>query len=279
VRRIDSSANPRYKALRRLVESSRERARSGRSVLDGAHLVAAYLDHAGQPEEIAVSRQGSQEPEVRALLERMPRADVLVLGDALFAALSSVVTPTGILAVVTTPRPELRTGEIDACVMLEELQDPGNLGSILRSCAAAGIGDVLLSRGSVHAWSPRVLRAGMGAHFALSIHEGMDLAAAARDFGGILVATRAEAKQSVFETDLRGRVALLFGNEGAGLSSGLLQSADRVVSVPMPGKAESLNIAAAAAVCLFERVRQRSVAGLPRPRGANRPDSGPKSPG
>jgi TrmH family RNA methyltransferase len=260
VKRIDSSANPRYKALRRLVESSRERARSGRSLLDGAHLVAAYLDSAGLPEEIAVSRQGSQDPEIRALLERMPRADAVVLGDALFAALSSVVTPTGILAVVRTPRPELRAAEMDACVMLEELQDPGNLGSILRSCAAAGVGHVLLSRGSVHAWSPRVLRAGMGAHFALSIHEGADLASAARDFGGALIATRAGAKRSVFEADLRGRIALLLGNEGAGLSAALLGLADREVSIPMPGKAESLNIAAAAAVCLFERVRQLAAA-------------------
>ena len=261
MKRIDSSANPRYKALRRLAESSRERARSGRSVLDGAHLVAAYLDSAGQPEEVAVSREGSRNPEIRALLQRMPRSDAVILGDSQFAALSSVVTPTGIVAVVKTPRPELRVPEMEACLMLEALQDPGNLGSILRSCAAAGVGHVLLSRGSVHAWSPRVLRAGMGAHFALSIHEGVDLAAAARAFGGALVATRAGTRHSVFEADLRGRIALLLGNEGAGLSAGLLGMAERVVSIPMPGKTESLNIAAAAAVCLFERVRQRADAG------------------
>lgn len=204
-----------------------------------------------------MSREGSQEPEIRALLARMPRADAIVLGDAQFAALSSVVTPTGILAVVRTPHPELRPAAMDACVMLEALQDPGNLGSILRSCAAAGVGHVLLSRGSVHAWSPRVLRAGMGAHFALSIHEGADLASAARHFGGALIATQAGATQSIFQADLRGRIALLLGNEGAGLSAGLLKAADRVVSIPMPGKVESLNIAAAAAVCLFERVRQQ----------------------
>lgn len=257
MKRIDSSANPRYKALRRLVESSRERARSGRSVLDGAHLVDAYLEHAGQPEQVAVSRAGSQKPEIRALLARMPRTDAILLGDAQFAGLSSMVTPTGIIAVVETPRPELRPREMDACLMLEALQDPGNLGSILRSSAAAGVRHVLLSRESAYAWSPRVLRAGMGAHFALSIHEGVDLAAAAREFDGALVATRVDAADSIFETDLRGRIALALGNEGAGLSAGLLSAADLVVSIPMPGRAESLNIAAAAAVCLFERVRQR----------------------
>jgi TrmH family RNA methyltransferase len=256
VKRIDSSANPRYKALRRLVESSRERARSGLSILDGAHLVAAYLDHAGQPEQLAVSRAGAQDPEIRALLARMADVDAVVLGDAQFTTLSSVVTPTGILAVVKTPRPQPHPRAMQACVMLEELQDPGNLGSILRSCAAAGVDHVLLSRGSAHAWSPRVLRAGMGAHFALAIYEGTDLRGAARDFGGERVATRPGAPQSIYESDLKGRIALMLGNEGAGLSADLLAAADRVVSIPMSGKAESLNIAAAAAVCLFERVRQ-----------------------
>ncbi len=258
MKRIDSSANPRYKALRRLVESSRERARSGRSVLDGVHLVAAYLEHAGQPEQVAVSRQGSQDPEIRALLGRMPDADAVVLGDAQFAALSSVVTPTGIVAVVPTPRPQPQPRGMDACVMLEELQDPGNLGSILRSCAAAGVGHVLLSRGSAHAWSPRVLRAAMGAHFALAIYEGADLVQAAREFNGARVATRQGAGRSIFDADLKGRVALMLGNEGAGLGAALLAAADTVVSIPMPGKAESLNVAAAAAICLFERVRQTS---------------------
>ena len=274
MKRIDSSANPRYKALRKLVESSRERARSGLSILDGIHLVAAYLEHAGQPEQVAVSRQGKQDPEVAALLARMAGVDAIVLGDAQFAALSSVVTPTGILAVVKTPRPQARPRDMEACVMLEGLQDPGNLGSILRSCAAAGMEHVLLSHGSVHAWSPRVLRAGMGAHFALAIYEGADLQTAAREFNGARVATRPGAPQSIFESNLKGRIALMLGNEGAGLSAELLAAADRVVSIPMPGKAESLNIAAAAAVCLFERVRQWSGVRLPRPQGANKPNTG-----
>jgi TrmH family RNA methyltransferase len=153
---------------------------------------------------------------------------------------------------------------MDACVMLEDIQDPGNLGSMLRTCAAAGIRHVLLSAGSAHAWSPRVLRAGMGAHFALAVYEQADLPAAARAFRGSRVATRQGASQSVFSTDLKGNVAFLFGNEGAGLSRELLDAADVVVSVPMPGPVESLNVAAAAAVCLFERVRQMETRGAGR---------------
>jgi TrmH family RNA methyltransferase len=186
----------------------------------------------------------------------MRGVEIFAVGDALFGGLSSVATPTGILTVVETPCPQSVPPDMDACVMLEDLQDPGNLGSILRSCAAAGVRHVLLSKGSVQAWSPRVLRAGMGAHFMLSIHERADLRAAARDFPGRLIATRALAPRTVFDTDLTGRLGFIFGNEGAGLSTGLLETAGSVVSIPMPGAAESLNVAAAAAICLFERVRQ-----------------------
>lgn len=256
MRPVDSHANPRFKALRRLTESSRERKQANRSVLDGVHLVAAYREHIGKPETLAVSRQGLSNPEIQGLLERMKGVDTLVLTDALFKALSSVVTPTGILAVVETPRRQAIPGDMGACVMLEDLQDPGNLGSILRTCAAAGIRHVLLSRGSVHAWSPRVLRAAMGAHFALSIYEDADLATAARAFSGMKVATVLRSDQTIFDTNITGNLALLLGNEGAGLSPGLTAAADIVASIPMPGKAESLNVAAAAAVCLFERVRQ-----------------------
>lgn len=256
MKQISSAANARYKALRKLVQSSQERRRTGLSVLDGVHLAAAYREHVGPPRSIAVSRSGLANPEVRALLDGMRGVEIIALGDALFGGLSSVATATGILTVVETPGSRAVPRSMDVCVMLEDLQDPGNLGSILRSCAAAGVGQVLLSKGSVQAWSPRALRAGMGAHFMLNIHEETDLIAAARDFAGTLIATRPLAPRTVFDTDLTGRVAFMFGNEGSGLSNGLLAAAGSVVSIPMPGQAESLNVAAAAAVCLFERVRQ-----------------------
>jgi TrmH family RNA methyltransferase len=256
MKQISSAANPRYKALRSLAQSSQERRKTGLSVLDGVHLAAAYRQHVGMPRSIAVSRSGLANPEVQAVLETMSGVEITALSDALFGGLSSVATPTGIVAVVETPHSRAAPQGMDACVMLEDLQDPGNLGSILRSCAAAGVKHVLLSKGSVHAWSPRVLRAGMGAHFILNICEDADLNGLARDFPGMLIATQAWAQRTVFDADLTGRVGLLFGNEGAGLSAALLEAADSVVSIPMPGKAESLNVAAAAAVCLFERVRQ-----------------------
>jgi len=261
MKQITSATNAHYQRLRKLVQSSQERRKTGLSVLDGVHLAAAYREHVGLPRRIAVSRSGLGKPEVQTLLDGMKGVEIFTLGDALFGGLSSVVTPTGILTVVETPSPQSAPQEMDVCVMLEDLQDPGNLGSILRSCAAAGIKHVLLSKGSVQAWSPRVLRAAMGAHFMLSIYEQTDLRAAAEDFPGRLIATRPLAPRAVFDTDLTGKLGFLFGNEGAGLSPELLAAADSLVSIPMPGKSESLNVAAAAAVCLFERVRQLRVNG------------------
>lgn len=259
MKQISSAGNPRFKSLYRLTQSSQERKKSGRSVLDGVHLVAAYREHVGLPEQVAVSRSGLTNPEVQALLGRMGQVEPVLLGDALFKRLSSVITPTGIIAVVQAPCPQPVPEEMDSCVMLEGLQDPGNLGSILRSVAAAGIQHVLLSSDSVHAWSPRVVRAGMGAHFMLHIYEGVDLPALARRFRGRVIATSHRAPRSVFETDLTGKIAMLFGNEGAGISHELQAAAHATVAIPMPGKTESLNVATAAAVCLFERVRQLSA--------------------
>ncbi len=253
---ITSADNPRFRALLKLAQSSRERRNAGLSLLDGIHLVAAYAGHVGPPAEIILNHGAARNPEVGGLLATSAASPVVLLSDALFRQLSSVATPTGIIAVVPTPRippPERLSG---ASVWLEDIQDPGNVGSILRSAAAAGIETVCLSRHSVHAWSPRVLRAGMGAHFALRIIEGLDLQALADVYSGTLVATTVDGGMPVFDSVLTGDVALLFGNEGAGLTPELAALARQTVHIPMPGAAESLNVAAAAAVCLFERVRQ-----------------------
>jgi len=254
---ITSAENPRFRALLKLAQSARERRTSGLSLLDGVHLVAAYQAHIGKPAELVLNRDGLENPEVAALLAAMPEVDAVLFSDSLFRQLSSVATPTGVIGVVPTPRVEQPAELTGPSVWLEDIQDPGNVGSILRSAAAAGVATVCLSRHSVHAWSPRVLRGGMGAHFALRIIEGADLLRLAGGYSGRILATSVSAGTPVFEADLKGDVALLFGNEGSGLTPALAALAHHTVHIPMPGKTESLNVVAAAAVCLFERVRQQ----------------------
>ena len=258
---IRSRDNPQVKALNRLAASSRDRRRTGTTLIEGEHLLQAYQGSGGVAEIVFAGESAFAKPEVRALVESMPAATRLVLADRLVEHISQLVSVAGVAAVIRTPDPGPRPRELSTCLLLENIQDPGNLGSILRCAAAAGIRHVLLSRGSVFAWAPKVVRAAMGAHFLVSIFEDIDLDAGVHGFRGRIVATEPRAPASLYDLDLRGPVAWLFGNEGAGLSERALGVATDRVRIPLPGAAESLNVAAAVAICLFEQVRQRAGAG------------------
>ncbi len=260
MKRVTSHDNPQFKRLKRLRDSARERKETGRTLLDGVHLITAYHEAVGLPELLVLSGSAAADPELSGFIEDFPPGSLLELPDALFREISPVKTPTGVIALIRVPEAS-PAGAVRFCVLLEDIQDPGNLGAILRSAAAAGAERAYLSRHCADAWSPKVLRAGMGAHFHLDIRAEADLAKVAREFPGTVVATSLHAGKSLFDLDLRGAVAFVVGNEGAGLSPELQRAAAEVVTIPMPGKVESLNAAAAAAICLFERVRQQVVPG------------------
>jgi len=227
------------------------------TILEGEKLVRAYGESGGSAETILATESALADPATRAFVEHFPASERLALADGVFATISQLVSAAGVAAVIRTPEPGPAGRPVSGCLLLENIQDPGNLGSILRTAVAAGTRQVFLSRSSVFAWAPKVVRAGMGAHFFLSIFEGVDLGEVARSFNGRIVATAPRAAMSLYDIDLKGEVPWLFGNEGAGLSSRAKGIATTEVRIPMPGKAESLNVAAAAAICLFEQIRQR----------------------
>jgi len=185
-----------------------------------------------------------------------------LISDRQMAQIADTQTPQGILAVVPmaalTP-PASATSE--RAIYLHEIQDPGNLGTILRTAAAAGVPEVLLTPGCAQAWAPRVLRAAMGAHFGLAIREGVDVAAALAGYPGQILAADLRDSVELYDLDLRGPVAWLFGSEGQGLSAAVAGLATGRVLIPMPGGMESLNVGVAAGVCLFEQLRQRRASG------------------
>lgn len=257
---ISSRDNATFKSLKKLAHSARERKKTDQVLLDGAHLIEAHAACLGAPEMLVLSDGSRDKAENRALLARFPKIPSLAMSDVLFRELSPVETPSGLLALAARPRLAL-PGQARFAVFLDAVQDPGNLGSILRSAAAAGVDAAYLSAGCADAWSPRVLRGGMGAHFTLPLREGADLAALAAGFSGEVMVTSLEAEASVFDLDLTGPIALVIGNEGSGVSPALQAAATRLARIPMPGAVESLNVAAAAAICLFERVRQLKSAG------------------
>jgi TrmH family RNA methyltransferase len=252
---ITSRDNALFKALKKLAQSGRERKKSGVALLDGEHLIAAYVEQIGLPQMLVVSASGQERAEIRSLLEQLPAVPRTLMSDALFQEIAPVDSPTGILARVAIAQLPLAE-KIHFAVFLDALQDPGNLGSILRSAAAAGAQAAYLSTGCADAWAPKVLRGGMGAHFHLPLREGVDLVEIAGNFAGDVVVTSLQGEKDLFELDLAGPVAFVIGNEGAGVSPAMQRAATQRVRIPMPGAMESLNAAAAAAVCFFERVRQ-----------------------
>jgi TrmH family RNA methyltransferase len=257
--RIESRHNERLREVARLVASSRERRKSGRCVLEGTHLVDVYRARVGVPETLVVVDDRIDEPEIARLVAHTPPVRTLVVSRKLFAEIATSPPDVGVLADVGTPRAKPH-GPGTFCLLLEDVQDPGNVGSIIRTAAAAGVEQVLLSRHCAFAWSPKVLRAGQGAHFLTTLVEDVDLvawAAAFRRHGGQVSATAVAGGTPVYRADLRGRVAIAIGSEGRGLSDALLAVADQRITIPMAAGSESLNAAAATAVALFEAVRQR----------------------
>lgn len=254
---ISSRDNVTFKQLRKLAESARERHKARHALLDGMHLVEAALQAEVMPRMLVVSESGAMHAEIAGLLQKIPGVQLITLADGLFVEISPVETPAGILALIDIPSLRAST-KPDFELLLEDVQDPGNLGALLRSAAAAGVQVAWLSSGCADAWSPKALRAGMGAHFVLAIGERVNLLEKATSFDGLTVATSLAATHSLYELDLTGPVALMAGNEGAGLSAALLAVANTQICIPMPGRMESLNVAAATSICLFERVRQKS---------------------
>jgi TrmH family RNA methyltransferase len=256
VKVIASRDNPTFKSLRVLIGDPRRQRSEGRTVIEGPHLVTAALDHGLVPDLIAVSEGAAALPEIVALLSRAGRIETLCLRDALFKEISELATPVGILARIAIPAApaDMPAGD---CLLLDAVQDAGNVGTLLRTAAAAEVRDVLLGPGCARAWMPRVLRAAQGAHFALAIREQADLPAFLKDYSGVSVATVARDGLSLFECDFTPPTAWLFGNEGAGLSPDLVVVAKQRVTIPLAVGSESLNVAAAAAICLFEMRRQR----------------------
>ena len=264
---ITSRDNPFFKQLVKLGKFARQRKINGQTLLDGMHLIQSYYDaELGTPTSLIISESAVKSSEILHFLENITSEQgtkKIVLSDALFLQVSPVKTPTGILALISIPKINTHSNAENAfCVMLEAIQDPGNLGSILRSAAAAGVNDVYLSSNCTDVWSPKTLRAAMGAHFLLRLHEHSNLIAIAQKLHGKIITTSLQAKKSLYQTSLIGPVTFIFGNEGTGLSADLSLVASEQIIIPMLGKTESLNVSAAAAVCLFERVRQVNTSAM-----------------
>lgn len=254
---ISSRDNPEFKRLRQLIDSARARRTERLTVLDGAHLVRAALEHSRTFSTVFASA-GEREDEIKALLARLPEASLRLLDPALMASVSAANPSHALLATLEFEAPQQAADPARDWLVLDGVQDAGNVGTLMRSAAAAGIDQVLLGPGCAQAWSPKVLRAAMGAHFCVSIYEVADLPRELGRYRGRVAATRLDGATDLYQIDLRAPLAWVFGAEGQGVSPEVARCAALGVHIPMQPGIESLNVAAAAAICLFEQRRQRT---------------------
>lgn len=272
---ISSSSNPKWRHLRELLESARERRRSGQTVLEGWHLLDAWLATGLPIRQLVIPQRTLQQlagvpasdgDDIDESVEHSSPVQVaadahwLILDDRLFGELDLLPSPSPVLAVVDIPQRALpaRLGEGGDIIVLDRVQDPGNVGAILRTAAAAGVQTLLTTPGTAACWAPKVLRAGMGGHFVLDIVENVApeaLQALAAHLP--LAGTVLQGGQSLYGTDLRSPLAWVFGNEGEGIAPALQKWLGLRLTIPQAAGVESLNVAASAAVCLFEQRRQR----------------------
>ena len=252
---ITSRENPLVKELKRLAQDNAAYRKSGRFWVEGEHLCSAALARGVQPQMLVVSQNAWPAME-KAILE--PAAQVVVLSDALFANVSGLESPArfGYLMALPTSR-DIQAGR--NTVVLDRLQDAGNVGSILRSAAAFGFGQVIALKGCAALWSPKVLRAGMGAHFGLHLIELQE----PESLGQLqlpLVVTSSHQGEFIQSMQLPSPCAWILGHEGQGVRAELMERADCRVRIGQPGGEESLNVAAAAAICLHASSLGRSQA-------------------
>ena len=259
VRSITSRDNPLLVRLRKLAAEPAAYRKQGEFWLEGEHLCSAFAER-GVPAALAlVGASAWYRPGVRTLA--CAAAQVVVVPEGVMASIGDLGSPAPLGFVVpwsgdASLRPAV------ASVVLDRLQDAGNVGTILRSAAAFGVSQVVALKGTAALWSPKVLRAGMGAHFGLNLVEGLTEDALA-SWDVPMLATSSHAEAAIDQTALPWPCAWVLGHEGQGVSAAITARCALTLRIPQPGGEESLNVGAAAAVCFYESARQRSAGAHP----------------
>ena len=252
VQQLSSRDNPLLLRLRKLARDPAGYRKSGELWLEGEHLCSALRQRNQRPLQALVGESAWAQPTLRALAQWAPR--VVVVPDRLFEGLSALPSPALLGFVLALPAP-LAIDPQAASVVLDRVQDAGNVGSILRSAAAFGVTQVLALQGTAALWSPKVLRAGMGAHFGLRLIEGLQIDALSA-LAVPLLGTSLDSDALLPSATLPRPAAWVLGHEGQGVAPALLARCALTLRIPQPGGEESLNVAAAAAVCFYESLRR-----------------------
>lgn len=254
---ITSDKNQMVKLAKALLTQARQRKKQAQTVIEGIHLMDAALRSDYPLAQVLVAESARSHSEVQQILTRLPTyTSVLTLSDWLYASIRTLGTGVDIMAIIKIPAVTLPIIDKD-CLILNDVQDSGNVGTLLRTAAAVGIETVLCTTSSAQAWSPKTLRAGMGAQFALNIYEDLAIEDILSKVQVPLLATSSHTDTLIYDYDLRNPVAWIMGHEGQGVSDELMQCATPI-ALPQPNGQESLNVAIAGSLCLYETLRQRN---------------------
>lgn len=252
---IESKSNPRIKEFRKLLDR-KERRLKGLFLVEGFRMVQEAFK-AGMDVKTVIYDSGSEDQLQRYLGSFLASdgIELISTNPDIIRQLSSTETPQGVVAVVSDSRKA--TGSRGLVIYLDRLQDPGNVGTIIRSAHAGGAVRVILGKGSADPYSEKALRSSMGSIFHIPVTiDGDDELERLASEGIPLAVTSLEASRSIYSADLTGDMILVIGNEGNGVRQELMDKATILLRIPMPGNAESLNASIAASVIIFERVRQ-----------------------
>lgn len=252
---LNAKDNQKIKHLRGLCEQAAHRRKSQQTVLEGTHLIDAWLNTQREVVSFFATAQALNHPEAQQLLARS-KSYVYVIPESIYKELRTLGPGVDLMAIIDIPESAAVINDGADMLILENLQDPGNVGTLLRTAAAAGIRQIVCTAGTASIWAPKVLRAGMGAQFSLHVYEKVELDSLLAQLQVPLFVTSSHAGQSLYQLDLRTACAWLLGNEGQGASE-LAMSRAQAIGIPQPGGQESLNVAIAGAVCMYEMVRQR----------------------
>jgi TrmH family RNA methyltransferase len=259
---IQSSQNNTIKEIKSL-QLRKNRDSKGLYFIEGTRFISEALNSGENIEKIIISEklEDSNKDLIQKIQDR--KISCSLVSDKLFAELTDTKTPQGILSVIKKKNYDYNdiVSRGSFIVLLENLQDPGNAGTIIRTADAANASAVILSKGCVDIYSPKVLRSTMGSVFHIPIIEGMNINEAVSDLKSSkykIIVSHLKGTNNYFEENLKQKCAIIVGNEANGVSEETSALADSLVKIPMPGRAESLNASVAASIMIYEMVRQRA---------------------
>ncbi|EHK2427051.1 RNA methyltransferase [Clostridium perfringens] len=251
---IESKNNNLFKEIKKLKEK-KYRIKSNKYLIEGLRFVEEAIKSKVSIDSI-IFTESFKEKNPELFLKINENIKLIQMNEALLKQLCSTENPQGIVGVINMQNKELKSGEL--VVLVDKVQDPGNMGTIIRTAHAAGAAGIVMTKGTVDIYNDKTLRSTMGSIFYIPIVEddSLDFVKSLKKEGYKLVVSSLQGKNNFFEENLQGKVMIAVGNEGNGVSDEVYDIADIKVKIPMPGEAESLNVAVATSIMIYEKIRQ-----------------------